>query len=124
MQDTQKMFWKKFLGIFGENAAEKYLKSIGFKILKKNYKCRYGEIDIIAKDKGVLSFVEVKTVSTDKAETPYDTINAKKREHISRTAMFYLRENGMNEAACRFDVISVKYKNGEEPKVEFIKGAF
>ena len=124
MQDTQKMFWKRFLGIFGENKAEKFLKRKGFKIIKRNYRCRYGEIDIIAKDKGVISFVEVKTVATNAAETPYNTVNSRKKGHISRSALFYLKEKGLNEADCRFDMIAVKYKEGKEPDIELIKGAF
>ena len=118
------MFWKKLLGISGENTAVKFLRESGYKIIERNYRCKCGEIDIIAEEKGVLVFVEVKTIATDKAETAFDTIDSKKKEHISRAAEHYLRAKRKEDCLSRFDAIAIKYKNGKEAEVELIKGAF
>jgi putative endonuclease len=118
------MFWKKLLGIFGEDIASDFLKKQGFKILKRNYRCKFGEIDIIAKEKDVISFVEVKTVATNKTETPFDTIDLRKRKHIQQTASFYLNKEKKQNLTCRFDVISIRYKEDKEPEIELIRDAF
>ena len=124
MQDTQTMFWKKFLGAFGEDTAVKFLIKQGYMILERNYKCRFGEIDIIAMDKSILVFVEVKTIATDKTETPGDTVNARKQNHIRNAAEFYLSSGKQKDFNCRFDVVAIKYIEGANPKVELIKDAF
>lgn len=118
------MFWKRFLGVFGENTAAEFLKKQGFKILEKNYKCRFGEIDIIAKDGKTISFVEVKTITAGKTETPYDTINARKQEHISKSASFYLHTKELEDFTYRFDVVAIKYNKDKKPDIELIRDAF
>lgn len=118
------MLWKKLLGIFGEDTAVKFLKGQGFKILTRNYKCKLGEIDIIAEEKNIISFIEVKTVATDKTETPFDTIDSRKRKHIQQSASFYLNKERKQDLTCRFDVISIRYRKDKEPEIELIRDAF
>jgi putative endonuclease len=118
------MFWKRFLGIFGEDTACEFLKKQGYRIIERNYKCKLGELDIIAKEKGVISFVEVKTLTAGKMETPLDTINLKKQRHIQQSALYYLNKEKMQNVDCRFDVVAIKYKEGAEPDIELIRDAF
>ena len=118
------MFWKRFLGIFGEDEAAKLLKQRGYKIIQRNYSCKYGEIDIIAKDGKTLVFIEVKTLSKGKGETPFDAITERKRRHIGNCAEYYLHDKKMKEIEIRFDAVAVWYEGKENTKIEVVKGAF
>ena len=118
------MFWKRFLGIFGESQAARFLKSRGYRIIKKNYRTRFGEIDIIARDGNVLVFVEVKTVVPGKVEKPTDTVNFRKQRHIAKSAEDYLQREVKSDYDCRFDVVAIEYINNGKPRIELIKDAF
>ncbi|GAX59880.1 endonuclease [Candidatus Scalindua japonica] len=109
----------------GEALAGKLLIKRGCKILKRNYVSRYGEIDIIAYDKGAISFVEVKTRRTENYGPPELAVTKEKRKRIIRTAQNYLVVNKIEDTDCRFDVVSVFFKeNDNKPEIEFFKGAF
>ncbi|HOP55832.1 MAG TPA: YraN family protein [bacterium] len=99
---------KRALGNLGEKKALEYLKNLGYDILAVNFYSQRGEIDIIAEDKGTLSFVEVKTRTGKKFGDPEESITLKKRERIVRTALYYLHSRGWPRLSCRFDVLTVK----------------
>lgn len=119
MQIAQKNFYKKFLGRLGEKKAEEYLKKQGYKILVLNFKTRVGEIDIIAKEKDVIVFIEVKTRRNDDFGTPAEAVNRVKQQKYFKVATEYLKKNKLEDSECRFDVIEV-----EEDKINHIKDAF
>jgi len=98
---------KRALGSLGEKKALEYLKNLGYEILALNFYSQRGEIDIIAEDKGILSFIEVKTRTNRKFGTPEESITPKKRERIIRTALYYLHARGWSRVNCRFDVLTV-----------------
>ena len=109
----------------GEALAGKFLKKKGYKILKRNYVSKYGEIDIIAYDKGIICFVEVKTRQSENYGPPELAVTKEKRKRIIRTALNYLVINCIEETDCRFDVISILYKvNNNKPDIEFFENAF
>ena len=94
MQITQKNFYKKFLGRAGEIKAGEYLKKIGYKILKTNYKTHVGEIDLIAESDGVIVFVEVKTRSGQEFGVPSEAVTFKKQQKYFKVAQeFLVKEN-------------------------------
>jgi putative endonuclease len=111
------------LGKQGENFAVKFLKKIGYKILERNYRCALGEIDIIAKDKETLVFVEVKTRKTHKGAEPFESIGARKQAKIRDLAEYYLQEKSYSECEVRFDVLSIVLKD-KEKQIEHIANAF
>lgn len=111
MQIAQKNFYKKFFGKIGEKKAEEFLKKQGYKILETNYKTHNGEIDIIAKDKEYIVFVEVKTRSSNEFGLPAEAVDRKKQEKYVKVASEYLLKTKNTESACRFDVIGIE--NGE-----------
>ncbi|RQW88812.1 MAG: YraN family protein [Geobacter sp.] len=111
------------LGKQGEAFAVSYLKALKYKILQTNYRCRCGEIDIIARDGSVLVFVEVKTRSGNSYGPPQLSITPFKQRQISKTALTYLLQNRWMEENARFDVITLVLCNGE-PVVTHIKDAF
>ncbi|MBI5418378.1 YraN family protein [Candidatus Poribacteria bacterium] len=113
------------LGKSGENEAEKFLKKSGYKILERNYRTRYGEIDIIAKDKDVLVFVEVKNRKDNKYGEPEEAVTFHKQKQISKVAVHYLTCNKFFQTACRFDVVSISdFEKNSDKKIKLIKNAF
>lgn len=112
---------KRLLGNRGEELAVKYLKKRGFKILERNFRTPLGEIDIIAEDRQILVFVEVKTRSDDSFGHPFEAVDNRKRERMKRIALLYLKDSGM-ERPVRFDVVSVELRDGE--RINHIVEAF
>ncbi len=109
------MFFKKLLntkqkGDYGENKAAAYLKRKGYKILERNYRTRFGEIDIIARKKDVVAFVEVKARSNDDFGTPDEAVDFRRQCRMCRTAKFYMMNK--DETSVRFDVIEVYLTDG------------
>ncbi|MCX5702353.1 MAG: YraN family protein [Candidatus Omnitrophica bacterium] len=112
-----------FLGELGEGVAVQLLKEQGYKIWKRNYKTKLGEIDIIAKDKDTVCFIEVKTRHSDKFGSPEESISESKQKKIARVALLFLKEMNLLDKKARFDVVSVVYSKGE-PQLDLIKNAF
>jgi putative endonuclease len=94
-------------GAVGEFDASEYLRKKGYKILEKNYKNNFGEIDIIAMDKKTIVFVEVKMRATLKFGRPSEAVDERKQYKIRSVASFYLLRNRKSDSPCRFDVIEV-----------------
>ncbi|MBE5756747.1 MAG: YraN family protein [Clostridiales bacterium] len=111
MQDTPKNFYKKLLGRVGENKAVNHLKKEGYKILKTNYKTRFGEADIIAEKDETIVFIEVKTRKDSAFGAPSEAVNRTKQEKYKKVAEEFLLKNRFLERNSRFDVIEVE--NGE-----------
>ena len=107
----------------GEAIAVKILKKQGYKIIKQNYRTKLGEIDIIAKDKATIVFVEVKARRSATFGNAKYAVTYKKQQKISRVALYYLKSTNQNDAKARFDVVSINSaKNSSE--IEIIKNAF
>ena len=113
----------KTLGKKGEDIAAAFLEKKGYNILFRNYKCSFGEIDIIAKHKKTLSFIEVKTRSTKKYGLPQEAVTPAKQAKISRVALEFVQRYKMENRAARFDVVSVQYLN-DGYAVDLIENAF
>ena len=107
--ERQRCMNKRETGKEKEQAACQWLEDHGCTILEKNYHAgRYGEIDIIAMDEGILAFVEVKYRSGDACGDPFEAVDHRKMQRISRVADRYLAEHGLSpDTACRFDVIGM-----------------
>jgi putative endonuclease len=109
----------------GEALAGKILKKKGYKILKRNYVSKYGEIDIVAYDRGIICFVEVKTRQSENYGPPELAVTKEKRKRIVRTALNYLMINNIEDTDCRFDVVSILYKEDvNKPDIELLESAF
>lgn len=91
-----------------EQAAAEYLERQGYRILTKNFRSRYGEIDLIAVENGILVFAEVKYRTTTDIIRPEEAVDWKKQKKICKTADYYrLRKQIPEDVPCRFDVVSV-----------------
>ena len=116
---------KRQTGAYYEQAAGHYLEQLGYEILEYNYRCRSGEIDIIAKDGAYVVFCEVKSRADSRKGDPLEAVDARKQNVIFRCAMYYLAEHHLNDVPCRFDVIGIQGQDGsEDAKVTYIKNAF
>lgn len=122
-------FWKKTdtatTGRLGEVFAAEYLERLGYKILEKNYRKQFGEIDIVARDQGTLVFVEVKTRHSNFYGAPVEAVDIRKQRQLSRIAQGYLLSCQLHDTAARFDVIGVTLdKNNQPAQIELIRNAF
>ena len=115
---------RRILGKKGEDLAAVYLKkNCGYTIVKRNYRCVFGEMDIIAKDHDVLSFVEVKTRASSEYGTPQESVTRRKQHQISKVALEFINRHNAHHMKARFDVVAVSFlPQGEQ--VELIKDAF
>lgn len=112
-------------GCHGEEVACKFLISEGYKILERNFRFKHQEIDIIAFDKETLVFIEVRGRKEGLC-SPEESIGWWKKKNIIRVAQFYLKKHNCNDLSCRFDVVSILYKNNtiDIEKIELIRDAF
>ncbi len=102
------MGYKKRLGGWGETIAAEYLAGNGYVILERNFRTQYGEIDLIALDKEILVFVEVKTRTSRKFGYPEEAISPKKKEHLLASAQSYLQTHQEMERDWRIDVLAIE----------------
>ena len=112
------------LGETGEAIASKFLEKNGYTILAQNYRRRFGEIDIIAREGDNLVFIEVKTRTGVSHGHPLDAITFKKQKQISKVAQCYLAEKNLFDTAARFDVISVIISKNSPVNIEVVTNAF
>ncbi|HBR15214.1 MAG TPA: YraN family protein [Candidatus Omnitrophica bacterium] len=115
---------KNILGRKGEDLAVEFLIRRGYRILERNFRTSFGEIDIIAKDRHAICFVEVRTRTSDGHGHPFESISKIKRIKLTRTALSYLQSHDLFEAATRFDVVAVIPEDQGRYKIEVMKNAF
>jgi putative endonuclease len=113
----------KHTGEMGESLAAAYLSRSGYRIVTRNYRCRFGEIDIVAREGETLVFVEVKSRRSGSYGDPQLAVGLPKQKKISRIALQYLSETNLSHSPARFDVVAVKFLP-EGPRLELIRNAF
>lgn len=118
------MYKRHEVGKIGEKIAAKYLKQSNYKIIKQNFRCKQGEIDIIAIDnqgaEKEIVFIEVKTRTSLEFGRPAEAVNKTKRQHILKTAKYFLYSNNIKDKNIRFDTIEV-FLNNNKYKINHIK---
>lgn len=113
------------IGALGEKIAVVKLKSVGQKVLYRNYRGpKGGEVDIITRDDNTLCFVEVKTRRKRETSRPLDAVNLKKQGLIKRGANAWLGLLNDNDFIWRYDVVEVELEVGKKPQITIVKGAF
>lgn len=114
---------KRILGDRGENISCGYLKNNGYEILTRNYNCKYGEIDIVARKEKTIIFVEVKTRTGNYFGEPQEFVDWKKIERINMTMDFFVNQFGISdEYILRIDVVEITFDNlGEKYKLNHIE---
>ncbi|MDE6557665.1 MAG: YraN family protein [Clostridia bacterium] len=109
---------KRQLGFLGETKAAAYLKKLGYEILKRNFRCPFGEVDIIAQKGDVTAFIEVKTRSNNNYGAPNEAVDNKRKQRYKNCVRFYYAHREI-DCTVRFDVIEVT-KDG----INHIENAF
>lgn len=108
------------IGTQKEELAIAYLSEQGFRVVKRNFRIRQGEIDIIGYDQEVLVFVEVKYRSQRNAGLPEEAVTKLKQKQICKVALFYLKQNKLGtDIPCRYDVVAI-----EDDKIRWYQNAF
>lgn len=107
------------LGSVYEQTVGFYLEQYAYEIVAFNYRCPMGEIDLIAKEGGVLVFCEVKYRKDLHCGSAAEAVDPRKQRRIWRSALYYLTVHGIGDVPCRFDVIGI-----EDGKISVIKNAF
>ena len=111
-------------GILGEKLAGDFLRERGYEILEANYRSPYGEIDLIARHKGYLVFVEVRTKKSREFGSPEESITQTKKEHLTATAWHYLESQESPPQLWRIDAVAVELDRQNQPlRIEIIENA-
>ena len=98
---------RKSLGKKGEDLAASYLrKKQGYRIIERNYRCVFGEVDIIAKDHDALTFIEVRTRKSEDFGNPKESITKRKQDQISKVALEFINKHNLHHMKARFEVIA------------------
>ena len=107
----------------GEKIAAAFLKKNGYRISEINFRCVLGEIDIIARDKGEIVFIEVKTRKSEELGYPEQAVGIRKQKKMSQLALWYLQKNNITDSGARFYVVAITMlPSGTE--IKLIKNAF
>lgn len=114
----------KTLGAVGEAIAVTFLKGRKYSIIARNFRCKCGEIDIIARDGRTIVFVEVKTRRTKAFGVPQLAVTPFKQRQISKAALTWLAHNKLQDSGARFDVIAILQPDHAVPEIEHIQNAF
>lgn len=107
-----------------EEAAARYLARKGLHIVGRNFHCRGGELDIIARDGETLVFVEVRYRGTTSYENPMESVTPRKQQRLIRAANYYLQRHQLWQYPCRFDVIAIQPGRLRRYQAHWIKNAF
>jgi putative endonuclease len=122
MTSIVRALWNRVLGERGERAAARYLRGRGMRILYRSYGTAWGEIDLIARDSEILVFVEVKT---RREGVPAEAVTPEKERRLTLAALHFLRQHGLLEARCRFDIVAIVWPDDRQPPtIEHIPNAF
>lgn len=124
LKNTKIKAENKTKGDLGEQFVERYLDKNGYRILSRNFKSNYGEIDIIFEDKNEIVFGEIKTRNGIKYGYPAESVTNFKRKHIFNTSKYYLYINKLFNSNIRYDVIEVYLQNNKPPIINHIKSVF
>lgn len=111
------------LGNLGERLALQKIKGLGYRCIEKNYRCSLGEIDLIARDRDCLVFIEIKTRRGRSTGYAKEAVTQKKIRQISKVALAYMKANDCCDTKARFDVVAVNI-TGDKEDIEVIKDAF
>jgi len=120
---------EKKLGAAGEDIAVSFLQKSGYRIVERNYRIRFGEIDIIAEQGEDLVFIEVKTRTHNLYGSPFESVTLQKQKQLSKVALEYMNKRDCHERPARFDVVAIRLPGTNKPAardagIEIMRNAF
>lgn len=115
---------RRALGMLGESLAVRHLQDLGYVVLARNYRCRDGEVDIVARDGERLAFVEVRARRGHSFGTPEESVTLRKQERLASVARSYLQANGFADVDWGIDVVALEFSQGGAlERLELIRNA-
>ncbi len=114
---------RQALGQAGEKAAAAFLATRGYQLLERNWRCRSGEVDIIAQNGPLLVFVEVRTRQSARYGTATESVDVRKQRKLRQLASIYMQHTSRQTEQVQFDVLAMM-RNGEEWRIQHIEQAF
>ena len=121
----QKPWYRRWFGSRSERAAARHLKSLGYRIVARNFTCKLGELDLVALDGDVIVFAEVRSTEHDGAERTALSVDVAKQQRLTRLALFWLQKKRLLGRNARFDVVCISWPAGQKtPTIEHFKNAF
>ena len=125
MSEPRKPWWRRWFGSRAERAAGRFLRRQGLRILKRNYSCPHGEIDLVAEEGGCIVFVEVRSTGSEDTGRPAASVDDIKQRRLTRLALHFLQKHCLLDKPARFDVLAVSWPAGRrEPLVVHYRQAF
>jgi putative endonuclease len=122
---ARKPWWRRWFGTRSERAAARFLRRQGYRVLRRNYACPLGELDLIALDGRCVVFVEVRSTGTDDAQRPALSVDDAKQRRLTRLALHFLQQHRLLGHAARFDVLTVTWPaDRREPRIDHYRLAF
>jgi len=116
---------RRWLGNRGEQAAERYLAGLGYRILRRGLRTRHGEVDLVALDGRQVVFVEVKTRLDHDAGHPAEAVDSQKQRKLTTLALEFLKKHRLLDQPARFDIVAVTWPEDQEnPTIEHLRNAF
>lgn len=112
------------IGARGEEIAAAYLRGQRFAILERNFRCKGGEVDIVAREGKTIVFVEVKSRRSESYGPPQLSVTSFKQRQISKAALTWLAKNRLHDTSARFDVIAILLRDHQVPAIDHIRNAF
>src|SRR5262245_18788624 len=117
--------WRRWFGTRSERAAARFLKKRGFRILRRNFRCSLGELDLVALDGDTLVIVEFRSTDKLAATGPALSVDDAKKRRLTQLALYFLKKLGLLGRPTRFDVLTVSWPaNRREPIIEHFVNAF
>jgi putative endonuclease len=121
----RKPLWRRWFGTRSERAAQRFLRRLGYRIVRWNYRNELGEIDIIAVDGRCVVFIEVRSTEGRDAVRPAESVDHAKQRRLTHLALRFLKEHRLLDQQARFDVLAISWPVGaKEPTIVHHKNAF
>jgi putative endonuclease len=118
-------WWRRLFGTRSENAAARYLRRQGLRILARNWMCPLGELDLVAVEDRCIVFVEVRSTKSDDLERPAESVDERKQRRLTQLALHYLSKYRLLNQPARFDVLLISWPDGQgEPRIIHHRQAF
>jgi putative endonuclease len=118
-------WWRRWFGARSERAAQRFLRRQGYRILKRNFTCPLGELDLVALEGREVVFVEVRSTQALDPERAALSVDARKQHRLTHLALYFLRQHRLLDHPARFDVLTITWPDQEHaPEIQHHRRAF